>query len=271
MTPPAAKKNGAYYTPEAVVRRLVRWAVRQLGDWLLDPSCGDGRFVAAHGNSFGVERDAAAAAEAKRRVPGMQLHQGNFFAWATHARERFDCAAGNPPFIRYQTFKGDSRKRALDLCASLGVGFSGLAASWTPFLVATASLLRPSGRMAFVVPAAIGHAPYAAPLLDYLVQHFDTLRIVAIRRKLFPRLSEDCWLLFAQGFGGTTEEIGFTALEQLRMHDLPRTRRSGYRWTNGVEPGTGVCGPFCWAPAPDLSTAASLPTRTPRLSASPLR
>ena len=67
--------------------------------------------------------------------------------------------------------------------------------------------------MAFVVPASIGHAPYATPLIEYLVDRFDLVRIVAIREKLFPRLSEDCWLLFADGFGGSTEAIHFEAIE----------------------------------------------------------
>ena len=75
--------------------------------------------------------------------------------------------------------------------------------------------------MAFVVPAAIGHAPYAAPLLDYFVKHFANLRIVAIRQKLFPRLSEDCWLLFADGFGGAAREIGFAVVERLQLSDRP--------------------------------------------------
>lgn len=215
------KASGAYYTPEGVAIELVRWAVRKSTERLLDPSCGDGRFVAAHRNSCGVEQDAAAAALARRRAPWTNVHQGEFFAWATQTHERFDGAAGNPPFIRYQTFKGSVRKRALALCASRGVKFSGLTASWAPFLVATAGLLRTGGRMAFVVPAAIGHAQYAAPLLDYLVEHFNTLQIVAIRRKLFPHLSEDCWLLFAEGFGGSTNEILFTPLEQLRISDIP--------------------------------------------------
>ena len=196
------KQAGAYYTPHAVASNLVRWVVRKDSDRLLDPSCGDGRFIATHRNSFGVEQDAEAAAVAMDRAPGASVHQGDFFAWAEQTRERFDCAAGNPPFIRYQSFKGEVRKRALRLCAGLGAEFSGLTASWAPFLVAAASLLKPGGRMAFVVPAAIGHAPYAAPLLDYLVGHFDDVRIVAVRTKLFPELSEDCWLLHADGFGG---------------------------------------------------------------------
>ena len=200
---------------------LVRAAVRSPGDLLLDPSCGDGRFLAQHRLSVGVEQDGKAAGVAAQRVPEARVYNDEFFAWAERTSERFNCVVGNPPFIRYQTFNGDVRRRALALCAKLGVAFSGLAASWAPFLVVAASLLRPGGRMAFVVPAAIGHAPYAGPLLEYLVGHFREVRVVAMRRKLFPRLSEDCWLLLADGFGGATCEIGFTAVDAIRPHDPP--------------------------------------------------
>ena len=193
----SAKANGAYYTPHPVANLLVRYAVRRKTDQLLDPACGDGRFIALHKNSVGVERDNLAVELANERAPFARIHRADFFGWASRTHNRFDCAAGNPPFIRYQMFAGDVRKRALETCRKLGVRFSGLTASWAPFLVVTASLLRPGGRMAFVVPAAIGHAPYATPLIEYLVGHFNEIRIVAIRKRLFPRLSEDCWLLFA--------------------------------------------------------------------------
>lgn len=214
QAPLAAKQIGAYYTPHPVAAALVQFAARAPTDRLLDPACGDGRFVACHANSVGVERDIAAAAIAAERAPCADVHHRDFFSWAESTNERFDCAAGNPPFIRYQTFAGDTRKRALRLCRDLGVWFSGLTTSWAPFLVVTASLLRPGGRMAFVVPASIGHAPHAAPLVEYLVGRFDEVRIVAVRRKLFPHLSEDCWLLFADGFGGATDHIQFVPVER---------------------------------------------------------
>ena len=75
--------------------------------------------------------------------------------------------------------------------------------------------------MAFVVPASIGHAPHAAPLIDFLVANFDAVRIVAIRRKLFPHLSEDCWLLFAEGFGGSTSGIHFAPIERFGEIGVP--------------------------------------------------
>lgn len=212
---PDHKESGAYFTPDEVVRTLLGWAVRSEADRLLDPSCGDGRFLAPHPNSVGIEQDPASARRAVANAPSSLVHEGDFFGWASSTTHRFDCAAGNPPFIRYQTFKGEVRDRALSLCARLGAKFSGLSSSWAPFLVATANLLLPGGRMAFVVPAEIGHAPYASPLLEYLLGHFSLVQVVAVRDKLFPQLSEDCWLLYAEGFGGKTDHFRFTATSGL--------------------------------------------------------
>ena len=67
--PLLAKESGAYFTPDAVVRSLVEWAVHSKRDRLLDPSCGSGHFLAAHANSIGIEQNARSAAEAIRRAP----------------------------------------------------------------------------------------------------------------------------------------------------------------------------------------------------------
>lgn len=215
------KRTGAYYTPDEVARSLVHWAIRSPSDRLLDPSCGDGRFIAGHRLSVGIEQDPEAAAVAMARAPWALVHEGDFFAWASETKERFESAAGNPPFIRYQTFKGDVRQRAQRFCAQLGASFSGLASSWAPFLVAAASLLKPGGRMAFVVPAEIGHAPYSAPLLEYLLERFARVQVIAIREKLFPELSEDCWLLFAEGAGHRTEAIELSILDRFEPSAEP--------------------------------------------------
>lgn len=215
------KRSGAYFTPDPVSATLVRWACRKPTDRMIDPSCGDGQFLALHRNSVGIEQNPASAHRAIDRAPGALVHEGDFFTWATETGERFECAAGNPPFIRYQTFKGEMRRRAIGLCLDLGAKFSGLSSSWAPFLVATAGLLKPGGRMAFVVPAEIGHAPYAAPLLDYLVASFSTVQIIAVRRKLFPSLSEDCWLLYTDGFGGRAEAIDLTVVENFKPSRTP--------------------------------------------------
>ena len=75
--------------------------------------------------------------------------------------------------------------------------------------------------MAFVVPAEVGHAPYSAPLIEYLAEHFTYLQIIAVRKKFFPGLSEDCWLLYADGKGGATNEIGLSVLERFSYSEAP--------------------------------------------------
>ena len=81
-----AKEKGAYYTPDQVVRSLLSWAVRSDEDRLLDPSCGDGRFLAGHLKSVGIERDSNASASAMRRAPSALVHKCDFFDWAGQHR-----------------------------------------------------------------------------------------------------------------------------------------------------------------------------------------
>jgi len=215
------KKAGAYFTPDTIVGSLLSWAVRSPQDRLLDPSCGDGRFLAGHRKSVGIERDPQTAAAAIQRAPWALVHNGDFFAWAANTTDRFECAAGNPPFIRYQSFNGEVREWALKVCRSKGAEFSRLTSSWAPFLVAAASLLRPGGRMAFVIPAEVGHAPYSTPLVEYLVNHFEKVQVIAVRERLFAELSEDCWLLYADGFGSKTSHIDLTILERFAPSRIP--------------------------------------------------
>lgn len=221
MIDEARKSSGSYYTPDATAASLVAWAVHKPTDRMLDPSCGDGRFLALHRNSAGVEQDSNALNAAIQRAPWAMIHDGDFFTWAAETEERFEAAAGNPPFIRYQRFTGSVRKTALSLCARLGARFSSLTSSWAPFLVATASLLKPGGRMAFVVPAEIGHAPYAVPLLEYMARNFERVQIVPVRDKIFTDLSEDCWLMYAEGFGGSCNRFSLSPVITFRRSLKP--------------------------------------------------
>lgn len=215
------KANGVYYTPPAVASTLVRWARRRDTDQMLDPSCGDGQFIACHAASTGVERDPSAALRASHRTQGAVIHVGDFFEWSEQMSCRFDFAAGNPPFIRYQRFTGEVRQRSLAACRRFGVGFSSLASSWASFLVVSASLLKRGGRMAFVVPAEIGHAPYAAPLLRFLAHSFDRVQLVAVRERLFPDISQDIWLLYSEGYGGSSDTLGFTRWDRFEPRSSP--------------------------------------------------
>jgi adenine-specific DNA-methyltransferase len=237
------KRFGQYFTPSEVAETLVRWALRSDSDRLLDPSCGDGEFLAAHQHAVGIELDQEHAASARERAPGALVHQADFFDWAQETHERFEGVVGNPPFIRYQGFSGEVRQRALRLARRFGATISELTSSWAPFVAASCNLLKPGGRIAFVVPAEIGHATYAAPLLEALCARFERVHIVAIKEKLFPELAEDAWLLFASGFGSATKCIKLStqrrftptetppkSIRRVAVRDLTRARWRLRRW-----------------------------------------
>lgn len=208
------KRLGQFFTPPEVAQTLVRWLHLAPSETLLDPSCGDGQFLRCHKRSVGIEIDPANAAIARQCAPSALVHGGDFFTWAGATKERFKAIAGNPPFIRYQTFTGETRERALAAARVQGADFSALTSSWAPFLIVASGLLHSGGRMAFVIPAEIGHATYARPLLRALCQAFGRVHVIAYRGKIFPQLSEDCWLLYCSDYGSSTRDVALTTLDR---------------------------------------------------------
>jgi adenine-specific DNA-methyltransferase len=168
------KDLGAYYTEEAVVRFLVVWGTRVPRRRALDPSCGDGRFLAtalARGvpSVVGCDLNPSALEQARDCVlPGdgrLELLCRDFFLLRPEEIPKFDLVMGNPPFIRYQRFAGEERRRALEAALRAGVRLTGLTSSWAPFVLHAQRFLAPGGEMAMVVPAEITQTQYGLPTL----------------------------------------------------------------------------------------------------------
>ncbi|MHC4608703.1 MAG: N-6 DNA methylase, partial [Planctomycetota bacterium] len=150
-----AKTLGAYYTPRRLAKQLCRRAIRLPTDSVLDPSCGEGVFLAAAAGRLlrlgadprrlpdqiaGVDIDPSALARAHGALlshhPSLRwgrILQADFLAFAEEhiGRLSFTAVVGNPPYIRYQKFT--SRDRAAALALRAGVRLSREAASWAPF------------------------------------------------------------------------------------------------------------------------------------------
>jgi adenine-specific DNA-methyltransferase len=207
------KRSGAYYTDETVADFLVRWAVRRREDLVADPSFGGGVFLEAAarrlqqlgGDSktlYGVELDEGVYHQTRNLLSqrcglgGQQLLHEDFFA-VRHELPLLDAIVGNPPFVRFQTFKSEARRRAWQAAQEQGVQLSKLASSWAAFLVHAVSFLNRGGRMAMVVPAELAHATYAVPVLNFLLESFGSVSLLRFRQPLFPKLSQETFLLLA--------------------------------------------------------------------------
>ncbi len=217
-----AKSLGAYYTPDTAVNFMIRWAVRQPNFNVIDPSFGDGVFL-KHSKTrvdkpqeqiYGIEFDELTFNTNKDNLTTQHqlniknLWNGDFFDSEGFFQDRlgtgnpvrrFDAVVGNPPFIRYQKFKGSDRARALQRALELDVELPGHVSSWAPFLVHAVSLIKPGGRLAMVAPAELGHAGYARNVLWFLTRQFANLSILTFRKRLFPKLSEDTFIILGEG------------------------------------------------------------------------
>lgn len=245
------KARGAFFTPPELTRFLCRWAITSPTDRVLEPSCGDGAFLAAavgrmrelggrvplrahelHEGSAADARQLLAAA----RYPG-RVVAGDFLA--SPAAPSFDVVVGNPPYIRYQGFTGEARASGLAAALAQGVRLSRLASSWAPFVVHAAGFLSPRGRLAMVLPAELLAANYAQEVRDFLLQRFARVGVVLIGAQVFPGVQTEAVLLLAEGCGGTHRVEVATVDEAVGLggevcFDSMLEVGAGERWTTAL-------------------------------------
>lgn len=220
------KALGAFYTEQPAATRLVQWAICDASAVVLDPSCGDGSFLAAARTRlaqlgckspeiYGIDVSPEAISEAHKRVKGAKLIEQDFFNVDPESLPVFNCVVGNPPFIRYQTFNGNKGSKGHARAREVGVKLPLLASSWAPFVVHAARFLRRGGRLGMVMPAELGHAMYAREVLRFLLERFRHVAIKMFRDKLFDSLSQSTVLLLCDGYGESCRSFVVVSADDL--------------------------------------------------------
>jgi hypothetical protein len=158
-----------------------------------------------------VELDARALAalSEKKLDIALQLRNANFFAFTETG---FDAAIGNPPFVRLRHLTDDEQKLASQSAKeSLGQEMDPSGSTWMPFVLHAARCLSKGGAFAFVLPLDVTFVRYARPFWRQLAGSFGALRLIRVRERLFPDLSQDVVLLMGEQAGGCTQEVRFEA------------------------------------------------------------
>lgn len=221
------KSRGAFFTPEPLARYITDWAVRSVEDRILEPSCGEAAFLLAavdrlaaleatsvgqtvlpHLDGVELHADSARAARALLTAAGVEatVTVGDFFT--VKPGPQYDVVIGNPPYVRYQEFTGESRARSRAAALRAGVALTGLASSWAAFTVHAAQFLKPGGRLGLVLPAELMTVNYAAGVRRFLLQHFQEVDLVAFDERVFPGVLEEVVLLLADGYAkGPTDHF----------------------------------------------------------------
>ena len=241
------KARGAFFTPSGITRFISDWAVRTPADTVLEPSCGEAAFLLAAGRRLGELGGAAAG-----QLHGVEIHAPSAEAAAAALKTagltaairvsdffdlppapRFDAVVGNPPYIRYQQFRGEARGKSLEAALAAGVRLTGLASSWAAFVIHASQFLRPEGRLGLVLPAELLSVNYAAEVRRFLLGRFSRVRLVMFDSRVFPDVQEEVVLLLAEGSGGTAS---FEVFQARDVADLARL--DTHTWTGGFDFGT---------------------------------
>lgn len=216
------KLLGQYYTAPSIADFMAQWGIRNSEDIVLEPSFGEGVFLTSiqkylgliggkENQIYGVEKDINNYKKVLSLLTTIHIPRENLFVEDFFRLDsrlfKVDVVVGNPPFIRYQYFKGEERERALKRAQETGVLISGFTSSWAPFVAHAISFLKNNGRLAMIVPSEILNAYYARSLLIKLQESFSTIKVVSFKENLFPYLCTNSQLLLCEGFGMSSKSF----------------------------------------------------------------
>ncbi|WP_275101776.1 N-6 DNA methylase [Nocardiopsis dassonvillei] len=218
------RARGAYYTPGDAAHFMAKWLVRHEDETYLEPSLGDGVFIDAVNDVIAAanmkrpqwiaaELDEATAVDAIRRglVTTDEIRIGDFLELPT---EPVDGVIANPPYVRLRHLDDHSRQQALNAAREyLGAPMAPSGSIWMPFVLKMVASIRLGGRLAVVLPLDFTYVAYALPLWEHLANSFTSLRVVRSRKRVFTDINQDVLILLADGRGGTTDHVTYTAYE----------------------------------------------------------
>lgn len=210
------KLRGGYYTPQLLADLLSQWALSDKASTILEPSCGDGRFLHAIYNQLvasnesvhlsidAVEIEPEESAKAEefssnlRRIGvDVRVVNDDVFHWLGNgnSNKKWDAIIGNPPYIRYQYFEKSQREIAEDIFRMANVPFSKRTNAWVPLVIASIMHLVPGGRLAMVIPSELLHIQHAGGLRQLLDQEMETITLINIREMVFTDVLQGVVLL----------------------------------------------------------------------------
>lgn len=177
----ALREKGQFWTPDWVAEAMVGYVVGQQGSSVFDPAVGAGAFLRAAkviGREIGrkiallgTEIDPTALEEAKQNGLNdndlANVYLSNFVLYPPECT--YEAIVANPPYIRHHRLASDVKAKLQRLGRHMiGKNLDGRAGLHIYFLLRALQLLKPEGRLAFIMPADTCEGIFAATLWDWV-------------------------------------------------------------------------------------------------------
>ena len=186
------KAWGQFFTPPQVANFMVQWVLQSGIKGIHDPGFGLGAFLdATHGKAgeafTGSEVDPRILDHWKAHAPesasAVVRREDYLLSWGN----KFGNIVCNPPYMRFQKFL--NRKVVFrDFEERLNVRLSGYINTASAFLLKSLSELRPSGRLAYIMPLEFLNTGYGKLVKERLIadSHLAVIISLDCERDVFP-------------------------------------------------------------------------------------
>ncbi|AGI33805.1 SAM-dependent methyltransferase [Mannheimia haemolytica USDA-ARS-USMARC-183] len=189
------KLRGGYYTPQYLADYITKWVLGINPSSILEPSCGDGRFIQALFNNnsekeknitcfelIDSEADKSKYLLKSLGFNNFSVYSSDFLRWSVDNFKadqiEFEGIIGNPPFIRYQYLNEEFQESAKNVFDLLNFKFTKHTNSWVSFLISSLSFLKEGGRLGMIIPSEILNVIHAQSLRDFISQGLHKVLII---------------------------------------------------------------------------------------------
>jgi predicted RNA methylase len=193
------RKEGAVYTPPAIVRSMLAWALDQeTPARVVDPGAGSGRFLIAAGQAFpraalvGIELDPLAARLLRANLAVHGLTERATVLEADYRSARLPGTSGrtlfigNPPYVRHHGISADWKAWYRQTAAKFGIKASGLAGLHAHFFLRTLQLARAGDFGAFITAAEWLDVNYGAAVRRMLTERLGCVGLHVLEPAALP-------------------------------------------------------------------------------------
>lgn len=184
---------------------------------ILEPSAGDGRFV-EYLRCFNslitlVEFDERKSGALKAQYSNeCDIYCADFLKFSMEHECHYDLIIGNPPYITKKTLSEDQRELSLAIIKSFGLDDALFQNIWVSFILASISMLSPSGAIFFVLPFEFLQVQYAEKLRGFLETKFNTIEITTFEDRVFTEIEQDVCLVYLSNERQDKPYIKYTTL-----------------------------------------------------------
>ena len=239
---PDKKQNGSYYTPQLLSDFLIKriFASCDLPNTfnILEPSCGDGRFLKSLLNNGNlplsseitlIEKDAIELKKLLNFINSnrsiklkIHSHECDFLDFQLNNPQKYSLIIGNPPYINKKLLSEEQIELCQNIHNKAGLSLKVIKNIWTAFLLSSILSLDYGGVLCMVLPSELLQVKYSKELRDFILSNFERIEIFAFNELIFESTEQDVIVLIGFKNVKNSGNKGISFYQVNRLEDLKK-------------------------------------------------